>query len=200
MKLRTIGLFVLGVALLAACGAEGGDDTTTTAAPDTTTTTSADAGQEDPTTTTAPEGEGATTTAAETMDGVHVADTDLGSILVDPDGFTLYIFTADSEGESTCYDACADLWPPVSADTPISSELDESIFGSVTRDDGTEQLAVNGMPLYLYTPDENPGDTTGQGFNDVWFVVDTDGNMIEAAATSTDVSDDEDDPDYGYDY
>lgn len=200
MKLRTIGLFVLGVALLAACGAEGGDETTTTAAPDTTTTTSADAGQEDPTTTTAPEAEDTTTTAAETMDGVHVADTDLGSILVDPDGFTLYIFTADSEGESTCYEACADLWPPVSADTPISSELDESIFGSVTRDDGTEQLAVNGMPLYLYTPDENPGDTTGQGFNDVWFVVDPDGNMMEAAAASTDVSDEEDEPDYGYDY
>lgn len=200
MKLRTIGLLVLGVALLAACGAEGGDDTTTTAAPDTTSTTSADAGQEDPTTTTAPEADDTTTTAAETMEGVHVADTDLGSILVDPDGFTLYIFTADSEGESTCYDACADLWPPVPADTPISSELDDSIFGAVTRDDGTEQLAVNGMPLYLYTPDENPGDTTGQGFNDVWFVVDPDGNMMEAAATSTNVSDDEDDPDYGYDY
>ena len=199
MKLRIIGLFVLGVALLAACGAEGGDDTTTTAAPDTTTTTSADAGQEDPTTTTAPE-EDPTTTAAEAMDGVHVADTDLGSILVDPDGFTLYIFTADSEGESTCYDACADLWPPVSADTPISSELDESIFGSVTRDGGGEQLAVNGMPLYLYTPDQNPGDTTGQGFNDVWFVVDADGNMMEAAAASTNVSDEEDEPDYGYDY
>lgn len=198
MKLRTIGLFVLGVALLAACGAEGGDDTTTTAAPDTTTTTSADAGQEDPTTT-APEDEDTTTTAAETMDGVHVADTDLGSILVDPEGFTLYIFTADSEGESACYDACADLWPPVPADTPISSELDDSIFGAVTRDDGTEQLAVNGMPLYLYTPDENPGDTTGQGFNDVWFVVDADGNMIEAAAASTNVSD-EDEPDYGYGY
>lgn len=198
MKLRTIGLFVLGVALLAACGAEGGDDTTTTAEPDTTTTTSADVGQEDPTTT-APEDEDTTTTAAETMDGVHVADTDLGSILVDPEGFTLYIFTADSEGESACYDACADLWPPVPADTPISSELDDSIFGAVPRDDGTEQLAVNGMPLYLYTPDENPGDTTGQGFNDVWFVVDADGNMIEAAAASTNVSD-EDEPDYGYDY
>lgn len=199
MKLRTIGLFVLGVALLAACGAEGGDDTTTTAAADTTTTTSADAGQEDPTTTSAPEGEDTTTTAAETMDGVHVADTDLGPILVDPDGFTLYIFTADSEGESTCYDDCADLWPPVSADTPISSELDESLFGSVTRDDGTEQLAVNGMPLYLYTPDENPGDTTGQGFNGVWFVVDPDGGMIEASAASDDGGDEEDDP-YDYDY
>lgn len=200
MTLRTIGLFVLGLALLAACGAEGGGDTTTTAESDATTTTSADAGQEDPTTTTAPEVDETSTTAAEAMDGVHVAETDLGSILVDPDGFTLYIFTADSEGESTCYDACADLWPPVPADTPISSDLDESIFGSVTRDDGTEQLAVNGMPLYLYTPDTNPGDTTGQGFNDVWFVVDPDGNMIEAAATSTDVSDEEDEPDYGYDY
>lgn len=197
MKVRAIGLFVLGVALLAGCGAEGGDDITTTAAPDTTTTADTEAGQEEPTTTTAPEDEDTTTTAAETMDGVHVADTDLGSILVDPEGFTLYIFTVDSEGESTCYDACADLWPPVSADTPIGSELDESIFGSVTRDDGTEQLAVNGMPLYLYTPDQDPGDATGQGFNGVWFVVDAGGNMVENSAASDDGGEEERDP---YDY
>lgn len=187
MKLRTLSLFVLGLALLAACGSEGGGDTTTTAAAD------------DATTTTAAAAEDTTTTAAEVGDGgVHVADTDLGSILVDPEGFTLYIFTADSQGESTCYDACADLWPPVPADTPIGSDLDDSLFGSVARDDGTEQLAVDGMPLYTYTPDQNPGDTTGQGVNGVWFVVDAEGNMIEAAASDT--SDEDQGSGYGYDY
>jgi predicted lipoprotein with Yx(FWY)xxD motif len=163
------------------------------------TTTTADAGQEDPTTTTEAM-EDTTTSAAETMDGVHVAETDLGSILVDPDGFTLYIFTADSEGESACYDACAELWPPVSADTAISSDLDASMFGSIERTDGIEQLTINGMPLYLYTPDTSPGDTTGQGFNDVWFVVDPDGNMLEAAAAAGDEEQSSPAEDYGYDY
>lgn len=170
MKKRMLALFFLMSLVLAACGEEAGEETTTT---------EADPGQE--TTTTAETAE-TPTTAADTTDGVHVADTDLGLILVDPDGFALYIFTVDSPGESACYDACAELWPPVPADTPISPELDASIFGSAPRTDGPNQLTVNEMPLYLYTPDTSPGDTTGQGFNDVWFVVDAQGQVIEAAA------------------
>lgn len=137
----------------------------------------------DGTPTTAAPGDGSTTSsAAESMDTVHVADTDLGAILVDPEGFTLYVFTNDADGESTCVDACADLWPPVSADTAIAADLDPGIFGSTTRSDGSDQLTVNGMPLYRYTPDADPGDTTGQGFNDLWFVVDNGGAIVEAAA------------------
>lgn len=123
-----------------------------------------------------------TTSAAQEMAGVHVGDSELGNILVGPDGLTLYIFTADTDGTSTCHDACAELWPPVPADVAVSSDLDQSMFGTTTRDDGSEQLTANGMPLYWYTPDTAPGDTTGQGFNDVWFVVDPAGEMIGAAA------------------
>lgn len=205
MKLRSLGTIVLGLALLAACGTEGGGDPTTTDVEPEATTTTAAAGQEDlPTTTTEARTDTSepmaetTTSGAEAMDGVHVSDTDLGPILVDGDGFTMYVFTNDNEGESTCYDGCAELWPPVHADSPIGPDLEESMFSSVTRDDGMEQLAVNGMPLYLYTPDESPGDTTGQGFNGVWFVVDAEGNMMEASAS--DVSDEPEDEPYDYDY
>lgn len=194
MRWRTLGIFVVAVVALAACGTDEGEGTTTTTAPEATTSI-ADPGQEETTTTTAATEE-TTTTAAEAMDGVHVAETSLGPILVDPDGFTLYIFTADSDGESACYDACAELWPPVPADTPIGPDLDEAIFGTIERTDGTSQLTVNGMPLYLYTPDTSPGDTTGQGFNDVWFVVDAEGNTIEAAVSGVS---DEDTP-FDYDY
>ncbi len=196
MKMRTLGLLVMTSLVVAACGTEGGGETTTV--PPEATTTTAEAGQEeDPTTTTSPPEE-TTTSAADSMTGVHVADTDLGPILVDPDGFTLYIFTVDSDGESACYDACAELWPPVPADTAISSDLDASMFGSTERTDGTEQLTVNGMPLYLYTPDTTPGDTTGQGFNDVWFVVDADGDIVTAAEASDEGGSPTDDYDYGY--
>lgn len=193
MRLRTLGIFVTALVVLAACGTEDGEGTSTTTVPEATTT--ADAGQEDPTTTTAPD-DGTATSAAEMMDGVHAADTDLGSVLVDPDGFTLYIFTVDTGGESACYDDCAATWPSVSADTPISSDLDAAMFGSTERTDGTEQLTVNGMPLYRFTPDAEPGDTNGQGVNDVWFVVDADGNMIEAAAAGS--TDETAPPDYDY--
>lgn len=196
MKMRTLGTFVLMALVVAACGTEGGDGTTTLVTDEPEVTTTADPGQEDPaTTTTAAPAEETTTTAAEMMDGIHAADTDLGSILVDPDGFTLYIFTADSGGESACYEACADLWPPVPAGTAIGADLDVALFGSIERTDGTEQLTVNDMPLYRYTPDTSPGDTTGQGFNDVWFVVDATGDAIEAAAAT-----DDEDTAFDYDY
>lgn len=173
MRTRTTIIVIAIGAVIAACGTDGSSDTTDAAAGPATT-----AGQ----TVTTAAGASGTTSGGEMTDGIHVADTDLGSILVDPDGFTLYIFTNDTDGTSTCNDACADLWPPVAGDTAISSDLDSAMFGTTTRDDGSDQLTVNGMPLYLYTPDTSPGDVTGQGFNDVWFVVDDGGSMIEAAA------------------
>lgn len=144
---------------------------------------------------------GETTTSADDSNdtgGIHTAETDLGTILVDEDGFTLYVFTADSGGESACYEACADLWPPVPGDAAISGDLDSSMFGTTERTDGSTQLTVNDQPLYLYTPDQNPGDTTGQNVNGVWFVVDSSGSMIGGpdadAGGGTTASDN------GYDY
>ena len=169
MRMR-IMLTVLAL-LVAACGDDGG------------TATTAGAGDE-----------ATTTTAAETMTGVNVGDTEAGSALVGPDGLTLYVFTSDINGESTCYDACADLWPPVPAETEVGADLDAAMFGTTTREDGSEQLTVNDMPLYWYSPDEAPGDARGQGFNGVWFVVDADGAIVEASAAADAVID----YDYGY--
>jgi predicted lipoprotein with Yx(FWY)xxD motif len=193
MKMRTLGNLVLTLFVVAACGTEGGDGTTTVTAEEPEVTTTAAAGQEEPATTTS-EAMDTTTSAAEAMDGVHVSESDLGTILVDPDGFTLYVFTADSGGESACYDDCAQTWPPVPADTQISADLDALLFGSISRTDDIEQLTINDMPLYRYAPDANPGDTNGQGVNDVWFVVDPEGNMIEASAAG------DEDVDFDYDY
>lgn len=142
-------------------------------------------------------GEEPTTTGGEAMAGVHVADTEAGSALVGPEGMTLYVFTSDIGGESTCNDACAELWPPVPGDTEIGADLNASLFGTTTRTDGSEQLTVNDMPLYRYEPDEAPGDAKGQGFNGVWFVVDAQGQIIEAsAAAETEDSVSDDDYDY----
>lgn len=191
MRTRSIFLIAVFALLIAACGGGDGGATTTDASDDPTTTPADDptTTAEDMTTTTA--GGDSSTTEAEMMDGVHASDTDLGSILVNGEGFTLYIFTNDTGGESTCYDACADTWPPIPGDVTIASDLDASIFGTTTRDDGSEQLTVNGMPLYLYAPDAAPGDTNGQGVGGVWFVVDAAGEVIEASAGGQVI-------DYGY--
>lgn len=95
-----------------------------------------------------------------------------GSILVDGDGMTLYVFTQDEEGESVCYDQCAEAWPPLTVDGEVNapSELQESV-GTTERDDGSTQVTYDGSPLYYYQGDEEPGDASGQGLNDAWFVV-----------------------------
>jgi predicted lipoprotein with Yx(FWY)xxD motif len=34
-------------------------------------------------------------------------------------------------------------------------------FGVITRDDGTQQLTYNGLPLYRFVNDTAPGDVAG---------------------------------------
>ncbi len=96
-----------------------------------------------------------------------------GNILVDDRGMTLYRYAADPSNVSTCYDACAQAWPPLLVDavpaTPDSALAAD--LGVIARTDGTQQLAYRGAPLYYFVDDAQPGDTTGQGSGGVWFVV-----------------------------
>ncbi len=114
---------------------------------------------------------------------VQLASTDLGDILVDGDGRTLYAFTPDeSTGEPTCYDDCAGNWPPLvsSGEVTVGEGLDDSDFTTVARtDDAGDQVKVGGWPLYYYAGDTAAGDTNGQGVGGKWFVVDANGELIE---------------------
>lgn len=151
--------------LVAACGDDEDDETATTDAP---------AAAEG--TTTAPEGEVAGAGGAI----VEVASSDLGEMLVSEDR-TLYVFTPDNGGPSTCYDQCAQTWPPLLAtdDVTAGEGLDQSMLGTAQRDGGGEQVTVNGWPLYFFANDTGPGDTNGQGVGGNWWVVSPDGEPIE---------------------
>lgn len=108
----------------------------------------------------------------------------LGDILVGEDGMTLYGFTNDIDGVSTCTGTCAEAWPPalVSANWTVGPGLDSGVFSTVKRDDGSEQLVAGKWPLYYYSGDSVPGDIKGQGSGDVWFVVGTDTKLIKDPA------------------
>jgi predicted lipoprotein with Yx(FWY)xxD motif len=102
--------------------------------------------------------------------------TDLGLYLTDTSGKTLYFFTKDTSGASTCTGACLAKWPAFSAD-PVTapSVLKPSDFSSVSRADGVKQTAFMGRPLYYFTDDAKPGDVKGQGFNNLWYVANVSG-------------------------
>jgi predicted lipoprotein with Yx(FWY)xxD motif len=100
----------------------------------------------------------------------------LGSYLTDTSGKTLYVFTKDTTGASTCTGACLAKWPAFSAD-PVSapSVLKPADFSSVSRADGVKQTAFMGRPLYYFADDTKPGDVKGQGFNNLWYVANVSG-------------------------
>ena len=104
-----------------------------------------------------------------------------GSILVDDKGMTLYLFTKDTPNTSNCYDKCATAWPPLlTTGAPIAGDgVDDSLFGTTTRTDGTVQVIYNGWPLYYYAKDQVPGDVTGQDVGGVWYLVSATGDKIE---------------------
>jgi D-xylose transport system substrate-binding protein len=98
----------------------------------------------------------------------------LGEILTDSQGMTLYTFTNDNPGGSTCYDACAQAWPPLTVGTGEQPQAGQGVTGTlgvIQRTDGSQQVAYNDMPLYYYQADSKPGDTNGQGLKNAWYVV-----------------------------
>jgi len=120
------------------------------------------------------------TTAASSA--LHAQNSKYGQILVDGSGHTLYLLTADTGTESTCYDACAEVWPPdVTTGTPANSGVTASLVGTTARTDNTTQVTYNGHPLYTFAHDTKAGDVTGQGiatFGGIWYVVGVDGAAV----------------------
>jgi predicted lipoprotein with Yx(FWY)xxD motif len=108
---------------------------------------------------------------------------DLGPMLVDGTGYTVYRYDKDSTTppRSACVGACTEKWLPVrAAGQPSLIGVDPSLVGKLNRDDGTDQLTLAGWPLYHYLPDEMPGETLGQGVGDAWYPITPDGQKIEA--------------------
>ena len=161
MRLRTIaGLGLAGAALLAACG--GGHGSYSQPASPGTTTTS-------PTT------------------AVKVSSSSLGNVLVNADGRTLYGFTNDANGTSTCVGSCAQNWPPVrvAAGWKAAAATAGDKFHTIKRADGQLQLAVGKWPLYTFSGDSAPGDVNGQGTLGKWFVVRPDGTLLKDVSFAT---------------
>lgn len=104
---------------------------------------------------------------------------DLGTYLTDSQGRTLYMFTNDSPGKSVCEGDCLVAWPPVVGEVTAGEGVDPSLIRSIERSDGTVQATYAEWPLYYWIEDKKPGDTTGQGVGDVWYVLSPDGKIIK---------------------
>jgi predicted lipoprotein with Yx(FWY)xxD motif len=112
----------------------------------------------------------------------------LGTVLVDSEGLTVYMFAKDDGTVSSCYGACAQGWPPVIAEgKPTAGEgAMSSQLGTTKRKDGTVQVTYAGHPLYTYAGDTAPGEANGNestAFGGKWSALDEAGEAVSGTAT-----------------
>jgi predicted lipoprotein with Yx(FWY)xxD motif len=122
--------------------------------------------------------------ATRTNATVSLRSTKLGMILVNSKGRTLYLFEKDKTKKSTCADACATAWPPLTTTgrAKAAGAAKAALLGTSKRADGTTQVTYKGHPLYFFVQDKKAGDTKGQNvdaFGAEWYVVSPAGKKIE---------------------
>jgi predicted lipoprotein with Yx(FWY)xxD motif len=165
------------MAALAGCGGSPGS-TATTAAPN---PTAASPAATRPGTSAATAAVPAATAAVE----LKTASSSAGKIVVDAKGISLYFFTKDvkDSGTSACTGACLASWPrALTVAAKPSADGVTGVLGTITTPEGAKQLTLNGLPLYYYAKDKEPGDVMGEGVGGVWYLADPAGEMIRTAA------------------
>ncbi len=175
MTLRTASAFAALAATLAVagCGGSDSDSSPASAAPTTAPAYDYDSGPAK-----------RTPSPAGDAPAVKAAAGALGTMLVDGEGRTLYLWEADQGSKSACEGACADAWPPLTATgKPAAGDgVDANLLGTAKRADGTLGVTYAGHPLYYFQGDSAAGDATGQGsdgFGAKWWAVAPDGAAIE---------------------
>jgi predicted lipoprotein with Yx(FWY)xxD motif len=118
---------------------------------------------------------------------VQVAESqEYGNYLTDAEGKALYLFTRDTQGQGdtppqiSCTGDCLSRWPPLYTEgEPTAGEnVVGDLLGTVEHE-GRQMVTYNGWPLYYFAQDQEPGQTAGQGANDVWYLVSPEGEAIE---------------------
>lgn len=108
---------------------------------------------------------------------------ELGTIVVDADGYTMYRFDRDSADAKTsaCWGPCAKTWPPAvvpDGEEIVVDGIERDLVNTITRADGTKQLTLGGWPLYGYIEDKVSGDIKGNRVSGTWFAVSPSGQKV----------------------
>jgi predicted lipoprotein with Yx(FWY)xxD motif len=108
-------------------------------------------------------------------------DSHFGSIIVDSNGNTLYFFSLDAGDSSACTGSCITAWPAAYVTNPtFGTGLKDSDFSTINRSDGSKQTTYKGWPLYTFTGDKAPGQITGDGIKNIFFVAKPDYTVMLA--------------------
>lgn len=171
---RSLSALLAATAFLgAACGSSSSSPSSSTAAPAASATSASS--------TTAASGAAVITTKS-------VAG--LGTVLVNGQGRTLYIFEPDKHAKVTCVGGCASVWPPLKltgAKAQTAGQLKAALVSSDPDPAGGRVITYNGWPLYLYVGDSQAGTASGQALNSsggLWYVITPAGAVVTKKASS----------------
>ncbi|HTV12798.1 MAG TPA: hypothetical protein VME20_13165 [Acidimicrobiales bacterium] len=111
----------------------------------------------------------------------------LGKILATGPGLALYMLTADARDATSCFGACASVWPPLLSLNGLrtGAGVTKSALSTFERPGGARQVAYMGHPLYTFQEDTQPGTARGEGvetYGGTWWVLAPDGQPVTAAA------------------
>ena len=116
-----------------------------------------------------------TTTAPHGPPDIKIGVTKFGPTLVDSTGRTLYEWDSDPDGQSTCQEMCASLWPPLAIKGKtivVGPGLDQSKFKPIFLPHGATGVVMDGRALYHFVNDVKPGQVIGQDFGGgVWHAI-----------------------------
>jgi predicted lipoprotein with Yx(FWY)xxD motif len=130
-------------------------------------------------------GQAGTSAKGATTGGLHVASTSLGKVVVDGQGRTVYMLSADSKNHATCDASCQHYWPPTASGK--ASGVTAAV-ASTSLPGGGSTGTVGGWPVYTYSGDQAAGDVTGEGINEfggTWYAVSPSGTPVMPGGSSS---------------
>ena len=110
-----------------------------------------------------------------------VGTTTLGTIIVDGKGMSAYYYLPDvpNSGVSSCTGGCLIHWPAITS-TSVTP-LVQGVTAKVSVIPTSNQILINGRPIYTFAGDQKVGDVNGQGIGGVWYVISPAGIEFNAA-------------------
>jgi predicted lipoprotein with Yx(FWY)xxD motif len=117
---------------------------------------------------------------------LQLKNTELGKILVETSGFTVYRFSKDSGKANMCVKIkeCSGTWPALTTTgRPTAGPgVSASLLSTITLSNGSKQVTYAGHPLYRYSAQTEHAETSYAGaeqFGGKWFAVSSSGKTVK---------------------
>ena len=117
---------------------------------------------------------------------IQLRHTEVGKVLVDSSGFTVYRFSKDPRNSDTCVkiSGCTNLWPPLmSSGRPVAGPgVRSALLSTIKLPGGGRQVTYAGHPLYRYSAATEKGETGyvgAQQFGGSWYALNAAGGTVK---------------------